>query len=52
VIAIAMGIWWLLMLIHILTKPIEDKIVWLLVTLFVPFGFVLYYFIVKRKFKG
>lgn len=48
---IAISIFWLFMFIHAIIKPIENKVLWI-VLLFV-FSFpaaVVYYFVVKRKF--
>lgn len=43
-------IFWLMMLIHAIWAPIDNKALWILIILFVPFWFILYYFLVKRKF--
>lgn len=51
VIGIVLCIFWIITLIHALTKPIENKAVWVIVIIFVPFGFVLYYFIEMRSFN-
>jgi|GEM_PF-1692297 len=44
-------IFWIVTLIHALTRPIQNKIVWVIVIVFVPFGFILYYFIEMRPFN-
>jgi len=47
-IPIAYGIFWIFMIIEIATKEPPDgneKIVWLLISIFIPFGAVLYFFI-------
>lgn len=50
-IGLLLFIFWFVTLIHALTKPIENKIVWVIVIVFVPFGFILYYFIEMRPFN-
>jgi len=50
-IGLLLFILWIITLIHALTKPIENKIVWVIVIVFVPFGFILYYFIEMRPFN-
>lgn len=43
-------VFWLLMLIDCLQRDFEDKLVWVLVLLFLTLlGAILYYFLVKRK---
>lgn len=51
IIGLVLFVFWLMALIHALTKPIENKIVWVIVIVFVPFGFILYYFIEMRPFN-
>ncbi len=43
-------IFWIMMLIHAFSNPIADKGVWILVLFLVPFGFLIYYFVVKRNY--
>jgi len=52
VIMLAAGIFWLVMLIHAATKPIDNKAVWILVMVFTNIlGAIVYYFVVKREFS-
>jgi amino acid transporter len=54
IISILAFIFWLVMLIHAASKPIDNKVLWivLMVLLGIPVS-IIYYFIVKRKFdKG
>ena len=45
-------IFWLMMLIHAATKPIENRGMWVVILLFTSMiGAVAYYFAVKRKFN-
>ncbi|MEK7074877.1 MAG: PLDc N-terminal domain-containing protein [Patescibacteria group bacterium] len=45
-------IFWLMMLIHASTKPIENRGMWVVILLFTSIiGAVAYYFAVKRKFN-
>lgn len=50
---LALGfIFWLMMLIHASTKPIENRGMWVVILLFTSIiGAVAYYFVVKRKFN-
>jgi hypothetical protein len=49
VIALAMGVFWLWMLIDVISKQEKDKIVWLLVILFLgPLGALLHYLIARK----
>ena len=44
-------IFWLIMLIHAATKPIENKVVWILIIILTNIiGAIVYYFVVKRNF--
>ncbi|MCX6764482.1 MAG: PLD nuclease N-terminal domain-containing protein [Candidatus Nealsonbacteria bacterium] len=44
-------IFWLMMLIHAIKKPIESKPVWIILMIFTGiFGAIIYYFAVKRGF--
>jgi len=46
-------IFWLIMLIHALSKPIENKALWVILLIVLnPLGAILYYFLVKRKFDA
>ena len=52
VVAIATTVFWIMMLVHAITKPIQNKTLW--VILLIIFGIVaaiIYYFVVKRKFS-
>lgn len=52
-IPLAFCVFWFFMLVHALTKPIENKVVWVIVLIFLPFlGALLYYFVVKRNFDA
>lgn len=45
-------IFWVLMLIHAISKPIKSKAVWILILLiFGIIGAIIYYFAVKREFN-
>ena len=45
-------IFWILMLIHAISKPIKSKAVWILILLiFGIIGAIIYYFAVKREFR-
>lgn len=47
------GIFWLVMLIHALSNPIPNKILWVAVIFFVSFiGAVIYYFVIKRSYTS
>lgn len=44
-------IFYIWMLVHAISKPIPNKIVWILVIFFLsPIGMIVYYFAIKRKF--
>jgi hypothetical protein len=44
------GIFWLMMLIHALSNPIPNKIMWVAVIFFISLvGAIIYYFVIKRK---
>jgi len=46
-------IFWLVMLIHAAHKPIENRVMWLILLVLIgPIGALIYYFAVKRKFKN
>ena len=51
ILMIVLGIFWLIMLIHAIVKPIENKPLWIIVLLlFGPLGAIVYYFAIKRPF--
>ncbi len=50
--AIACFVFWIMMLVHAVSKPIKSKPLWIIVILlFGIIGAVVYYFAVKRSFK-
>jgi hypothetical protein len=50
---LAAGAFWLWMLIDVLTKQNEDKVVWVLVVFFLNLlGAMIYYFVVRKKRIG
>ena len=52
ILCLALSIFWIMMLIHAASKPIENKLIWVLILIFTGLiGAVIYYFVVKRKFK-
>ena len=52
IISILFFIFWLVMFIHAISKPIENRVLWivLMIILGIPVSIV-YYFVVKRKFN-
>ena len=51
-IAIAAGIFWIIMLVHIVSKPVKNKFLWVFLLVFTGIvGALIYYFVVKRKFN-
>ncbi len=51
ILGIALFIFWIMMIVHAATKPIENKAVWILVLVFFQgLGAIVYYFAVKRPF--
>lgn len=43
---------WLLMIIHAASKPIPNKAMWIIIMVLLgPIGAIIYYFVVKRRFK-
>ena len=45
-------VFWILMLVHAATKPIENKAMWIILMIFTQIiGALIYYFVVKRKFN-
>ncbi len=52
IIGLACAIFWLMMLIHAATHPINNKALWIVVLVFTGIiGAILYYFLVKRSFN-
>jgi len=52
IIALIGFIFWLMMVIHAASNPIENKALWIIVLIFTGvFGAIIYYFAVKRKFS-
>ncbi len=50
-IGLAGTIFWILMIIHAASKPIENRALWIVVMVFTgAVGAVIYYFVVKREF--
>lgn len=50
-IGLAGTIFWVLMIIHAASKPIENRALWIIVMVFTgAVGAVIYYFVVKREF--
>lgn len=46
-------IFWIMMLIHAISRPIQSKAVWIIVLLFTGIlGAIIYYFAVKRHFQA
>ena len=53
IVGILASIFWLMMIIHAATKPIENKGVWIIVMVLTGIiGAIIYYFVVKRKFQA
>ncbi|KKU13546.1 MAG: hypothetical protein UX17_C0014G0007 [Parcubacteria group bacterium GW2011_GWC2_45_7] len=53
VVGIAATIFWLLMIVHAASHPIENRAMWIiLMVLTGVVGALIYYFVVKRKFNG
>ena len=38
------------MLVHVFSNAIPNKLLWIFVIIFVPFGAIIYYFVIKRHF--
>lgn len=38
------------MLVHVFSNAIPNKLLWIFVIIFVPFGAIIYYFVIKRNF--
>ena len=50
---LAGGIFWLIMLIHAISNPIPNKVLWVAVIFFLSLlGAVIYYFVIKRKYTS
>lgn len=46
-------VFWILMLVHAATKPIDNKEMWMILMVFTGIvGAFIYYFVVKRKFNA
>lgn len=53
ILAIAAGIFWILMLVHAASHEMENKAVWIILIVFTGIiGALIYYFVVKRKFHS
>jgi hypothetical protein len=53
VLAILAIIFWIMMLVHAASKPIENKAMWIIIiVIFGIIGALVYYFAVKRKFNS
>lgn len=51
IIGLAGTIFWILMIIHAASKPIENRALWIIVMVFTgAIGALIYYFVVKREF--
>jgi len=51
IIGILCTVFWILMIIHAASKPIENKALWIIILVFTGvIGAIIYYFVVKRKF--
>lgn len=51
IIVFVAGIFWLLMLMHALSNPIPNKVVWVLLIFLMPFVWaIVYYFVIKRSY--
>ena len=51
IIFVPLIVWWFTALIHALRNDISDKAVWILVIVFVPVGFIIYYFLKQRPYN-
>ncbi len=52
ILALASCVFWIVMMVHAISKPIKSKAVWILILLiFGVIGAIVYYFAVKREFK-
>lgn len=51
IIGLALTIFWIMMIVHAASHPIENKAVWVLIIVLANWvGAIIYYFVVKRKF--
>lgn len=51
ILSLATTVFWIIMLIHAASKPIENKALWILIIVFAGLlGSIIYYFVVKRNF--
>ncbi|MDO8505760.1 MAG: PLDc N-terminal domain-containing protein [bacterium] len=51
VIGIAATVFSIMMIVHVATKPVQNKAMWVIIMLlFSPIGAIIYYFMVKRPF--
>lgn len=49
---IAATVFWIMMIVHAASKPVEGKAAWIILMIFTHFlGALIYYFAVKRSFK-
>ncbi len=47
----ALFVFWIIMLVHAISKPIDNKVAWILVIILLNLlGALIYYFAVKRKY--
>jgi hypothetical protein len=47
------AIFWIVMLVHIFSNPIPNKLLWILVVVFLsPIGAIVYYFAIKRTYQS
>ena len=45
-------VFWILMIVHAATKPVENKVIWIVIMILTGIiGALVYYFAVKRKFN-
>ncbi|OGL74277.1 hypothetical protein A3C96_00420 [Candidatus Uhrbacteria bacterium RIFCSPHIGHO2_02_FULL_60_10] len=53
IIGLATTIFWILMLVHAATHPVENRAMWIILMIFTGIlGAAIYYFVVKRKFNA
>jgi hypothetical protein len=49
---LAGSIFWIMMVVHAASKPIENRAMWIVILIFTGIiGAIIYYFVVKRNFK-
>lgn len=52
-ISISAFVFWIMMIVHAATHPIENRAIWVLLLIFTGIiGAIVYYFVVKRKFNS